>query len=122
MRRRVAGDAVDCDAEALHGDVKSYFRLFFLCPFVLHGDTASEAAAAELRDMAAAEVLPLYGDRHQVRISLSNVLSSLFFALPVHGMPLDSNGTERAPHSLLGTFEVSHSWYRQKIFAKKIPV
>ena len=93
---RAAGDAIDDDAEALRGEVKAYFRLFFLYLFIRRWDTASESAAADLRDLVAAEILPLYGDKHPVRTSLSNALPSLFFALSVPGMPFDSNDIERA--------------------------
>ena len=96
---RAAGDEIGDESEAalLRGAVKAYLRFFHLCMFLRCWDTASEEAAAALRDLVATEIVPLYGGSggHPVATALTNALPTMFYALSTQGMPFDSIDIEQ---------------------------
>ena len=103
-----AADAITDDGEAadLLGAVRAYFRFHYLYLFVRCWDTASDEAAAALRALVYAEILPLYGEgKHPAKTAISNALDDMFYALSVPGMPFDSSEIERVFHWLLGPFK-----------------
>ena len=103
-----AADAIPDDGEAadMLGAIKAHFRLHYLYLFVRRWDTASDEAAAALRALVYAEILPLYGEgKHPARTAISNALDDMFYALSVPGMPFDSNGIERVFNWPLGPFK-----------------
>lgn len=108
--RAAGGGEISDESEAarLHGAVKGHLRLHYLYLFLRCWDTASDAAAAELQDLVAAEIIPLYGGNHPVGNAIANALPTLFYALSVQGMPFDSSGIERVFNSLLRAFKNAH--------------
>ena len=106
-----AADAIPDDGEAadMLGAIKAHFRFHYLYLFVRRWDTASDEAAAALRALVYAEILPLYGEgKHPARTAISNALDDMFYALSVPGMPFDSNEIERVFNWLLGPFKRAH--------------
>ena len=99
---RAAGGEIGGESEAalLRGAVKAHLRFFRLCMFLQCWDTASEEAAAALRDLVATEIVPLYGagaagGGRPVATALTNALSTMFYALSTQGMPFDSIDIEQ---------------------------
>ena len=108
---RAAGDEIDDEAEAaqLHGAVKAHLRLLCLYMFLRCWDTASEGAQAALRDLVAAEIIPLYGEGHPVATALTNALPTMFYALSTPGMPFDSGDIERVFSKYLRPYRNAHT-------------
>ena len=113
---RAAGDEIGDESEAarLRGAVKAYLRFSHLCMFLRCWDTASEEAAAALRDLVATEIVPLYGGGggrgggHPVATALTNALPTMFYALSTQGMPFDSIDIEQVFGRYLRPYRNAH--------------
>ena len=93
----------DGGAADLLGAVRAHFRFRCLYLFVRCRDTVPGGAAAALRALVPAEMLPLYdGGRHPAKAAISSALDDVSYALSVPGMPFDSSGTGRAFRQPLG--------------------
>lgn len=70
-------------------------------------DTASEETIALLRERVA-EVLERYGKKHPVKTAFTNALPTLFMALLVQGMPLETTEVERVVRDVVMVFKRLH--------------
>ena len=100
--------ALGAEKESLHhGEIIAYLMLVSLYRKVRTIDTASEETIALLCERVA-EVLERYGEKHAVKTSFINALPTLFMALLVSGMPLETTEVERVVRDVVMVFKRLH--------------
>ena len=99
---------LDAEKESLHhNEIIAYLMLVTLYRKVSKMDTASEETVALLRERVE-EALERYGEKHPVKTSFVNALATLFAALSVAGMPLETTAVERVVRDIVMVFKRLH--------------
>ena len=90
-----------------HEEIMAFLLLGALFTLLGTLDTASAETAAALRERVRG-VLERYGEKHPVKTSFTNALSTLFAALSISSMPFESTEIERNVRDIVVVFKRLH--------------